>query len=69
MDTLYRLFGKQDIRIGAQYYLKKFYETFGFVQKETSISKMESSILKCYYLLSLKVNALGCLPVDKIVGV
>jgi len=33
IDTLYTLFGKQDIRIGAQYYLKKFYESFGFVQK------------------------------------
>ena len=27
------LFGKQPIRIGAQLYLKKFYESFGFVQK------------------------------------
>lgn len=30
--TLYRLHGKRDIRIGAQYYLKEFYESFGFVQ-------------------------------------
>ncbi len=33
IDTLYMLHGKRVIRIGAQYYLKKFYESFGFVQK------------------------------------
>ena len=33
IDTLYSLHGKRDIRIGAQYYLKEFYESFGFVQK------------------------------------
>ena len=32
IETLYRLHGKRDIRIGAQYYLKAFYESFGFVQ-------------------------------------
>ena len=32
IETLYRLHGKRVIRIGAQYYLKKFYETFGFEQ-------------------------------------
>ena len=31
-QALYRLHGKRDIRIGAQYYLKGFYESFGFVQ-------------------------------------
>jgi ElaA protein len=30
--TIYRLHGKRDIRIGAQYYLKEFYESYGFVQ-------------------------------------
>lgn len=30
IDKLYELFGKQDILIGAQLYLKKFYESFGF---------------------------------------
>lgn len=30
---VYALFGKSDIRIGAQLYLKKFYESFGFVQR------------------------------------
>src|ERR1700744_184260 len=33
IDHLYTLYGKRDIRIGAQYYLKKFYESFHFVQK------------------------------------
>ncbi len=28
----YELFGRQPITIGAQLYLKKFYESFGFVQ-------------------------------------
>jgi ElaA protein len=30
VDTCYELFGKEDIRIGAQLYLQKFYESFGF---------------------------------------
>lgn len=33
IKTLYALHGKRDIRIGAQYYLKEFYSSFGFVQK------------------------------------
>lgn len=33
IDCLYTLYGKCDIRIGAQYYLKNFYTSFGFVQK------------------------------------
>jgi ElaA protein len=32
IQALYGLHGKRDIRIGAQYYLKEFYESFGFVQ-------------------------------------
>jgi ElaA protein len=32
IQAMYRLHGKRDIRIGAQYYLKDFYESFGFVQ-------------------------------------
>lgn len=31
--VLYALYGMRDIRIGAQYYLLRFYESFGFVQK------------------------------------
>ena len=30
IDTIYKLFGKQPIRIGAQLYLKKFYSSLGF---------------------------------------
>ncbi|MBS1603254.1 MAG: GNAT family N-acetyltransferase [Bacteroidetes bacterium] len=33
IKTLYSLHGKRYIRIGAQYYLKSFYGSFGFVQK------------------------------------
>ena len=32
IGTCYELFGKQPIRIGAQLYLQRFYESFGFVQ-------------------------------------
>lgn len=32
IEKCYELFGVQPIRIGAQLYLKKFYEGFGFVQ-------------------------------------
>lgn len=30
IDAIYKLFGKQPIRIGAQLYLKKFYSSLGF---------------------------------------
>jgi len=30
---IYRFFGKITIKVSAQYYLKKFYESFGFVQQ------------------------------------
>lgn len=30
IDSVYKLFGVQPIKIGAQLYLKKFYESFGF---------------------------------------
>lgn len=32
IDAAYALFGKQPIKIGAQLYLKKFYNSFGFEQ-------------------------------------
>ncbi|XZF13086.1 GNAT family N-acetyltransferase [Chitinophagaceae bacterium MMS25-I14] len=32
IEAIYRLYGKQPVRIGAQLYLKYFYESFGFVQ-------------------------------------
>lgn len=30
---IYRLFGQTAIKVSAQFYLKKFYESFGFVQQ------------------------------------
>lgn len=32
IKKVYELFGNDTIKIGAQFYLKKFYESFGFVQ-------------------------------------
>jgi ElaA protein len=32
INAVYNLFGEQPIKIGAQLYLKKFYESFGFKQ-------------------------------------
>ena len=32
LTRLYDLYGQQPVRIGAQQYLQKFYESFGFVQ-------------------------------------
>lgn len=32
IEEIFNLFGKTSIRIGAQLYLKKFYESFGFIQ-------------------------------------
>ena len=32
IEYAFRLFGKQTIKIGAQLYLKSFYQSFGFVQ-------------------------------------
>ena len=32
IDNVYELFGKKDIKIGAQLYLKNFYSSFGFEQ-------------------------------------
>ena len=50
IETLYILYGKQPIRIGAQCYLTKFYESFGFVQKgeiylEDGINHIEMLLL------------------------
>jgi ElaA protein len=52
IETLYRLHGKRDIRIGAQYYLKAFYESFGFVQ--TGEIYPEDGINHVEMLLSIK---------------
>ena len=35
IDTLYNIWGKQPIHIGAQLYLKTFYESLGFQQTST----------------------------------
>jgi ElaA protein len=32
LDFLFKLYGEGPVRIGAQYYLKTFYESFGFSQ-------------------------------------
>jgi len=34
MDKLYELYGQKPIKIGAQLYLKKFYESLGFLQSD-----------------------------------
>ena len=48
--TLYHLYGRKDIRIGAQYHLREFYSSFGFVQKgdiypEDGIDHVEMSLV------------------------
>lgn len=48
VETIYQLFGKVDIKIGAQLYLKKFYESFGFIQ--ISEVYMEDGIEHIYML-------------------
>jgi ElaA protein len=50
INSLYTLFGKQPIRIGAQLYLKRFYESFGFQQ--TSEVYLEDDIEHIEMLLS-----------------
>jgi ElaA protein len=42
LDVLYNLWGMQPVRIGAQLYLKVFYESLGFIQ--TSEAYMEDGI-------------------------
>jgi ElaA protein len=48
IDTVYNLFGKGVIKIGAQLYLKRFYESFGFVQ--TGEPYLEDGIPHIYML-------------------
>jgi ElaA protein len=52
IGVLYQLHGKRDIRIGAQYYLKEFYESYGFVQ--TGEVYPEDGIDHIEMLLSIK---------------
>lgn len=52
IKTCYDLFGKRPIKIGAQLYLKKFYESFGFEQ--TSEVYLEDGIEHIEMVLELK---------------
>lgn len=45
-----RIFGQQDIRIGAQLYLKEFYASFGF--RQVSDTYLEDDILHIEMILS-----------------
>lgn len=46
IETLYALFGNGSIKIGAQLYLKRFYESFGFYQ--VGASYLEDGIAHIY---------------------
>jgi ElaA protein len=48
INAVYSLFGNQPIKIGAQLYLKKFYESFGFEQ--TSDVYLEDGIEHIYMM-------------------
>ncbi len=48
IDSVYELFGHGTIKIGAQLYLKTFYESFGFVQ--TGTPYLEDGIEHIYML-------------------
>ena len=52
IDQLYKLFGNVPVKIGAQMYLKKFYESFGFMQ--TSDIYLEDDIPHIEMLLRSK---------------
>ncbi len=52
IDTCYQLFGKQTIKIGAQLYLKKFYEGFGFLK--SSEVYLEDDIEHIHMVLNAK---------------
>lgn len=49
IETLYSQYGKVPIKIGAQFYLKKFYESFSF--KQTSDIYLEDNIQHIEMLL------------------
>ncbi|HWJ25791.1 MAG TPA: GNAT family N-acetyltransferase, partial [Flavisolibacter sp.] len=50
IDAVYNLFGIQPIKIGAQLYLKKFYESLGFQQ--ISAVYLEDGIEHIYMIKS-----------------
>jgi ElaA protein len=54
INKCYDLFGKQSIKIGAQLYLKKFYESFGFAQ--TSEVYLEDGIEHIEMILNSESN-------------
>jgi len=51
INKCYELFGNEDIKIGAQLYLKQFYESFGF--KQSSEIYMEDEIEHIEMILSI----------------
>jgi ElaA protein len=51
IEFIYSVFGKQPIKIGAQLYLKKFYESFGFEQ--VSDVYLEDGIEHIYMIKNL----------------
>lgn len=53
IDAVYELFGKGPIKIGAQLYLKKFYESFGFVQ--TGDRYLEDGIAHIHMLKEFRI--------------
>jgi ElaA protein len=50
IESMYQVYGKHPIKIGAQLYLKKFYESFGFTQ--TSETYLEDGIPHIEMLLT-----------------
>jgi len=50
IEAAYLSYGKFPIRIGAQYYLKRFYESFGFIQQ--SEIYLEDGIEHIHMILS-----------------
>jgi ElaA protein len=51
IEHAYALFGKGPIKIGAQFYLKQFYESFGFMQ--TSAIYLEDGIEHIYMIKNM----------------
>lgn len=49
IKAVYSLFGKVPVKIGAQFYLREFYESFGF--KQTSAIYLEDNIEHIYMIL------------------
>ena len=54
IDTVYDLYGAVPIKIGAQLYLKSFYQSFGFVQQGEMY--LEDGIEHIYMLKAVEVS-------------